>query len=82
MIDNVAKAMETRRRELIAQPLNRIWPELARAAIEAMADSELTDAMYFAACDEMDEWVDPEDGECIKAVIKTVLRTAAYELPA
>lgn len=35
-IDRVANAMEARRRELIAKPLASIWPELAKAAVEAM----------------------------------------------
>lgn len=36
MIDKVALAMKDKRRELIAQPLDRIWPDLAKAAIEAL----------------------------------------------
>jgi hypothetical protein len=36
MVERVAAKMSERRRELIAQPLNRVWDELARAAIEAM----------------------------------------------
>lgn len=37
-IEQVARAMEVRRAELIAKPLSRIWPELSRAAIEAMRE--------------------------------------------
>jgi hypothetical protein len=33
----VADAMREKRRELIAQPLDRIWLELARVAIQADA---------------------------------------------
>ena len=29
----IAKAMQDKRRELIAQPLDRIWPELAKVAV-------------------------------------------------
>ncbi|WP_375764220.1 hypothetical protein ACE10X_13135 [Bradyrhizobium sp. Pha-3] len=36
MQERVAAAMEKRRAELINQPLARIWPELAVAAIQAM----------------------------------------------
>jgi hypothetical protein len=43
MVDRVARAMESKRRELIAQPLSRIWGELAIAGIEAMRDP--TEAM-------------------------------------
>ncbi len=43
MIERAAKAMEERRRELIGQPLARIWDELAKAAIEAIR--EPTDGM-------------------------------------
>jgi cation transport regulator ChaB len=37
-IDDIARAMASRRRELIAQPLQSIWKELAIAAAEAMKD--------------------------------------------
>lgn len=40
MIERGAEAMRARRRELIAQPLERIWPDLMRAAIEAMRFNE------------------------------------------
>lgn len=46
----IAAAMERRRRELIAQPLARIWPELAKAAIEA--DGKFNGALG--------EWPKPE----------------------
>lgn len=36
MIDKVAQAMKNKRRELIAQPLDRIWAELAKTAIETL----------------------------------------------
>jgi hypothetical protein len=36
LIDRVAEAMRLRRRELIAQPLERIWRELAKTAIGEM----------------------------------------------
>lgn len=38
MIERGAEAMKAKRRELIAQPLDRIWPDLMQAAITAMAD--------------------------------------------
>jgi hypothetical protein len=38
MVERGAKAMEAKRRELISQPLARIWPDLMRAAIEAMRE--------------------------------------------
>lgn len=34
-IEAAAKAMAEKRQELIAQPLSRIWDDLARAALEA-----------------------------------------------
>lgn len=46
-VDRGAEAMRVKRRELIAQPLDRIWPDLMRAALEAMR--EPTDAMVTAA---------------------------------
>ncbi len=49
MIERAALAMEARRRELIAQPLARLWPELARAAIQAMR--EPTEEMTHGARD-------------------------------
>jgi len=36
-LDAIAAAMRTRRRELIAQPLDRIYGELALAALKAMS---------------------------------------------
>ncbi|MCS3451939.1 hypothetical protein M2222_008284 [Bradyrhizobium elkanii] len=47
MQERVVGAMEKRRAELINQPLARIWPELAVAAIEAMR--EPTEVMISAA---------------------------------
>lgn len=38
MIEKLARAMEVRRRELIGQPLARIWEALAETAIEAMRE--------------------------------------------
>lgn len=38
MEERVSLAMAAKRRELIAQPLERIWGELACAAIEAMRE--------------------------------------------
>ena len=38
MIERVALAIETKRRELNAHPLARVYSELARAAIEAMRE--------------------------------------------
>ena len=43
----VAEAMRTRREELIAQPLARVWDELALAAMRAMR--EPTEGMLIAA---------------------------------
>ena len=43
MVKRVATAMASKRMELIAQPLSRIWDELAAAAIKEMR--EPTDAM-------------------------------------
>lgn len=36
MVERVEAAMRAKRLELIAMPLDRAWPEVARAAIEAM----------------------------------------------
>lgn len=49
IIERGAAAMATKRRELIAQPLDRIWPDLMHAAIEAMR--EPTEAMLEAGDD-------------------------------
>lgn len=38
LLPRVATAMSYRRQELIAQPLSRIWEELAKVAIEAMSE--------------------------------------------
>lgn len=46
MIERGAAAMAAKRRELIAHPLDRIWPDLMRAAIEAMRNP--TEAMESA----------------------------------
>lgn len=35
-VERVASVMRTKRRELINQPLDRIWDELASAAVEAV----------------------------------------------
>lgn len=48
IVERGAEAMQAKRREPIAQPLDRIWPELMRAAIEAMR--EATEAMVVAGC--------------------------------
>lgn len=45
-VERVAKAMEAKRAELIAQPLSRVWGDLAKAAIKAMR--EPTEAMLVA----------------------------------
>lgn len=37
-LEAVADAMRAKRAELIAKPLDRVWPELARAAVEAMRE--------------------------------------------
>jgi len=39
VIERMAEAMEQRRAELIAQPLARIWPELAKAAVQIVRPS-------------------------------------------
>lgn len=39
LMDLAAKAMEERRKELIAQPLSRIYPQLAEAAISNILSS-------------------------------------------
>lgn len=46
MVERGAEAMRAKRCEMIALPLDRIWPDLMRAAIEAMR--EPTDAMLEA----------------------------------
>ncbi|WP_234053678.1 MULTISPECIES: hypothetical protein [unclassified Xanthobacter] len=45
MIEQVAKAMRAKRRELIARPIADIWSELATTAIEALRDSPSVDQM-------------------------------------
>lgn len=49
MVKRVGEAMEARRPDLIAQPLARIWPELAEAAVRAMRD--LPTEMQMAGCE-------------------------------
>jgi len=44
LIARAAKAIEQRRKELIAQPLARIYPQLAETAIEAV-HSEVIDIL-------------------------------------
>lgn len=53
LIALAAKAMEERRKELIAQPLSRIYPQLAEAAAEVIraalkepSEHMLAEAMY------------------------------------
>lgn len=50
LIELAAAAMEERRKELIAQPLSRIYPQLAEAAAGAIlaALQEPTERMYEA----------------------------------
>jgi hypothetical protein len=44
LLELVSLAMKARRRELIAQPLDRIWGELAKTAIEEIGRKDLTEA--------------------------------------
>lgn len=37
IIERGAEAMRAKRRELINQPLERVWPDLMRAALDAIA---------------------------------------------
>nr|WP_157808464.1 hypothetical protein [Brucella intermedia] len=55
LIAQAAKAMEERRKELIAQPLSRIYPQLAKAAISTIraAIAEPSEAMVLAASDQV-----------------------------
>lgn len=62
MIERVAAAMKAKRLELIAQPLERAWPELARAAIEAMR--EPSGGMIDAA---LNAWRRPALGDAQRA---------------
>jgi hypothetical protein len=39
VIERGAAAMKAKRRELINQPLERIWPDLMRAAIQSLRDN-------------------------------------------
>lgn len=65
LISLAAKAMEDRRKDLIAQPLSRIYPQLAEAAAGAIlaALQEPTEAMEFA--------VDPDDCPTPDAAVYT-----------
>lgn len=47
MVERVEAAMRAKRLELIAMPLDRAWPEIARAAIAAMREptEEMESAM-------------------------------------
>lgn len=42
-IERVARAMQAKRRDLINQPLERIWPDLTRSAIAALRDFRTED---------------------------------------
>lgn len=46
MIERGAEAMRARRRELIAQPLERIWPELMKAALAVVQEPTTYDHPY------------------------------------
>ncbi|MCA1400064.1 hypothetical protein [Bradyrhizobium sp. BRP56] len=64
MQERVAAAMEKRRAELINQPLARIWPELAAAALEAVGtalDQARNQALEEAAqiCERPVHWQHP-----------------------
>jgi len=77
MIERVAQAMEDRRRELIGQPLARIWDKLAKAAIEAI---KTTREEFGSFCNgrqqdgvanwEVEEWTD----ECFALFFDTALQ--------
>ena len=53
MIERGAAAMAARRRKLIARPLQEIWPDLMRAALEAMREpTPEMERAYYGSCDE------------------------------
>ena len=55
MVARVTEAMKKRRRELIHKPLERIWEDLARAAIEAaLVEPAISPALDQAIQDELD----------------------------
>lgn len=56
-IERAADAMEQRRRKLIAQPLARIWGELADAAVTAAREVELEEHYH-----RMRRYADSDDG--------------------
>jgi hypothetical protein len=51
IIERGAEAMRAKRRELINQPLDRIWPDLMRVAVEAMREpfAEIADRHSYEA---------------------------------
>lgn len=60
MVKRVATAMASKRMELIAQPLSRIWDDLAAAAIKEMRVP--TDAMVIAGDAAIEEDSDDHTG--------------------
>ncbi|ASW06331.1 hypothetical protein [Rhizobium sp. 11515TR] len=72
IIERAAKAMEERRRELIGQPLARIWDELAKAAIEAMR--EPTEKMVEAGFDCVPPFGDHNPDKAWRAMIDAALQ--------
>lgn len=62
LIALAANAMEERRKELIAQPLSRIYPQLAEAAISTILAAllEPTEEMKEAWMLDMDRWISEE----------------------
>ncbi len=70
LIALAANAMEERRKELIAQPLSRIYPQLAEAAAGAIhaALLEPTEGMIKSGAQEVD-WYDHNAIDCWRAML-------------
>lgn len=79
LIAQAAKAMEERRKELIAQPLLRIYPQLAQAAISTIfsALQEPTEEMIEAGCDQYDFGSPMTQGELLGKEWNAMLHASA-----
>lgn len=78
LIDRGAEAMRAKRRELIAQPLDRIWPELMRAAIAAVRESSpdmnIKGGIAIAEADKTAETLVDCSSACWEAMIDEALK--------
>lgn len=75
LIEKGAEAMRAKRRELIAQPLDRIWPDLMRAAIESMREPTVEMIAAAFPCEANEAFT--HDDKCLGAAVCLKLGGAA-----